>query len=231
MNDDNYERELKLLPDHEALLDQLAGLDTLGPFRVVERRHEAQRNAYFDTATGALGAARIAFRRRVIAGERLATWTMKGDGQSAGGVSQRAEIEVQLAADTAPFLALATLRQAARERGAPALAESLAAALASSPPPRAQPLFETETARDVRLLEHPDHGWRLEMAVDRVRLVGHPGFHHAEIELELKRGSEEALDVGRQALESLGPVTPSDLSKLRRAQQHIASHAANDACG
>ena len=106
MSDDNLERELKLRPDEPAMLDRLAAVDRLGPFSVTGRRHEVQRNSFFDSSSRALSKARVSFRRRTIQGEPLATWTLKGGGNQARGVSTRTEIELHLDPDMAPALAI-----------------------------------------------------------------------------------------------------------------------------
>ncbi|TME38591.1 MAG: CYTH domain-containing protein, partial [Chloroflexi bacterium] len=124
-DNDNKERELKLVPADEALLDRLEAVERLGELEVRGRRRELQRNSFFDTRSRALGRARVGFRRRTIAGERMATWTLKADSKLEGGVATRLEIELQLDADLAPALAIGVLRDAARSRGASALAEAV----------------------------------------------------------------------------------------------------------
>ena len=213
------ERELKRTPADPALLERLEALDQLGPFAVVARRREWQRNAFFDTPTRALRAARLAFRRRTLAGSRLAAWTLKGEGLTARGIAARPEVELRLDADTPPALVLAVLGRAARERKSVALAEQLADALAGSPPPLTEPYLELETDRRLLQLEAATEGWAAEMALDRVRMVGHQ-YAEAEIEVELRRGDDEALEAARTAIAALGAVQPATGSKLSRALAH-----------
>lgn len=222
MSDDNLERELKLRPDEPALLDRLAAVDRLGPFSVTGRRREVQLNSFFDSASRALRKARVSFRRRTIQGEPLATWTIKGEGKHARGVSTRTEIELHLDPDMAPVLAVDALRQAARQRGAAALAEELGDALAVGGLPLARPYLETETERTILDLEAADHAWSVELALDRVRLVGH-GYAELEIEAELKRGDDAALEAVREAIAAVGPTHESEGSKLSRALAHVAA--------
>jgi len=222
MTDDNLERELKLRPAEPALLDQLAAVDRLGPFRVTGRRREVQRNSFFDSASRALSQARVSFRRRTLQGEPLATWTVKGEGRHARGVSTRTEIELHLDPDTAPVLAVDALRQAARQRGATALAEELGDALAVGGLPLANPYLEIETERTILDLDAADRDWSVELALDRVQLVGH-GYAELEIEAELKRGDDAALDAVREAITELGATYESAGSKLSRALAHVAA--------
>jgi inorganic triphosphatase YgiF len=219
---DNVERELKLMPEEPALLDRLADVTRLAEFEVAGRQRERQRNSFYDTPSRALGRAHVGFRRRVVEGERLARWSLKGDSGLAAqrGVATRSEIEVQLDADTAPLLALSTLLQLARERGAAALAEQVADGLVSGERPLAQPYLETETDRRIVDLSAAGRGWDVELALDHVRLVGHR-YEEDEIEAELKRGEAEALDVVRSAIEALGAVRESEGSKLSRALAHV----------
>lgn len=223
MNDnDNRERELKLVPADEGLLDRLEAVERLGELEVRGRRRELQRNSFFDTPSRALGRARVGFRRRTIAGERVATWTLKADSKLEGGVATRLEIELQLDADLSPALAIGVLRDAARSRGATALAEAVSDALRSDGLPQARPYLETETDRRILDLEAPARGWQVELALDRMRLLGHD-YADVEIEAELKRGDLDALEAVRQAIQSLGEVRPSQASKLSRALAHLAN--------
>jgi len=222
MTNDNLERELKLRPDDPSLLDRVAELERLGPFSVSSRRRELQRNSFFDSSSRALRSARVSFRRRTIQGESLATWSLKGEGSRAAGVSTRTEIELQLSPDMPPALAVDALRQAARGRGAGALAEALGDALAVGGPPLAVPYLEMETDRTILDLVVVDRGWSVELALDRVRLIGH-AYSELEIEAELKHGSEAALEAAREAIVALGPTHESEGSKLSRALAHVAA--------
>jgi inorganic triphosphatase YgiF len=216
---ENLERELKLRPLDPALHDRLAAVERLGPFSVVGRRHEAQRNSFFDSASRALSKAKLGFRRRTIEGQSLATWTLKGDGHQARGVSTRTEIELHLDPATAPVLAIDALRQAARQRGAAALAEEVGDALAVGGLPLASPFLETQTDRTILDLSVAARGWAVELALDRVRLLGH-AYAELEIEAELKQGGEAALEAIREAIATLGPTEESKGSKLSRAMAH-----------
>jgi inorganic triphosphatase YgiF len=222
VSDAGIERELKLVPADPGLLDRLAAAERAGDFQRVARHRELQRNRFFDTASRALSRARIGFRRRSIDGQRLAIWTLKSDAKLVGGVTTRAEIELQLEPDMPPALAIGVLREAARSRGAAVLAEQVADALAGGELPLAQPFLEMETDRVVVDLEAAERGWRVELALDRVRLVGH-AYQEVEIEAELKRGDEAALQAVGSAIAALGDVHPSEGSKLSRAMAHLAA--------
>jgi inorganic triphosphatase YgiF len=215
---DDVERELKLVPDDPELLDRLAAETQFGEFEVAGRRHEVQRNSFFDSASQSLSAKRVGFRRRTIEGQRMAIWSLKSDAKVLRGVTTRSELELQLDADMAPMLALNTLRQVASQRGAAALAEQLGDALASGGPPLARPFLELETDRTILDLE--SRGNKVELALDRVRLLGHK-YEEVEIEAELKRGDEAALDSVRSAIEAVGRVRESNGSKLSRAMAHL----------
>ncbi|MGI9145068.1 MAG: CYTH domain-containing protein [Chloroflexota bacterium] len=220
--DHTLERELKLRPLDPTLLDRLAALDQLGPFSLQGRRRELQRNSFFDSAAGALRAARLGFRRRIIEGQVLATWTLKGGGRLVRGVSTRSEIEVHLDAAVPPAVAVEALGQAARQLGAVALAAELREALDVGGLPLATPFVETRTERVILDLEVAPQGWSVELALDRVRLVGH-AYAELEIEAELKQGDEAALEAAREAIAALGPTHESTSSKLSRAMAHIAT--------
>jgi inorganic triphosphatase YgiF len=214
------ECELKLVPEHAEMLQELAQVERLGPFVATGRRHELQNNSFFDSSAHALERAQVAFRRRCIEGEPMATWTVKGDARHIGGVATRSEIELSLEADMAPAVALGALRDAARTRGAAALAAAIDDAL-SKGLPASNPFLETRTDRSIVDLEAQDHGWQVELALDRMDVLGH-AYAEVEIEAELKRGDEAALDAARKAIAALGPVRESEGSKLSRAAAHVA---------
>jgi len=224
VSEQNEERELKLTPDDPALLERLAAAERLGELEAKSRHRELQRNSFFDTPQRALTRARMGFRRRTIEGQKMATWSLKGNGSHSAGVTTRTEIELQLDPDLAPALALSALGQTARQRGAGVLAEELADALASGGLPLAAPFLETETERSIVDLEPARREWAIELALDRVRLLGH-AYHELEIEAELKSGDEAAFEAVRQAIAAMGNVSESRGSKLSRALAHLASCA------
>jgi inorganic triphosphatase YgiF len=219
---DHLERELKLQPRDPALLDRLPAVERLGQFSVSGRRRELQRNSFFDSSSRALSKAKLGFRRRTIQGQSLATWTLKGGSEHAlvRGVSTRSEIELHLDPGMPPALAIDALWQAAHQRGAVVLAEEIGDALAIGGMPLATPFVETETERTILDLEAADRGWCVELALDRVRLLGH-AYTELEIEAELKRGDQAALDAARKAIAALGPTDESQGSKLSRAMAHV----------
>jgi inorganic triphosphatase YgiF len=214
------ERELKLVPEHADMLDELAQVERLGPFVARGRRHELQRNSFYDSAAHGLEHVHVGFRRRRVEGQPSATWTIKGDSSHIGGVATRSEVELQLPADVPPAEALNALRDSARTRGAGPLAEALDEALAKGAP-LPIPFVETLTNRRIVDLEAPDRGWEVELALDRMEVVDH-AYSDLEIEAELKRGDEAALDAARAAIATLGLVHNSEGSKLSRAAAHVA---------
>jgi inorganic triphosphatase YgiF len=218
----NEERELKLTPDDPALLERLAAADRVGELVAKSRHRELQHNSFFDTRERALTRAKMGFRRRTIDGRKMATWSLKADGSHMAGVATRTEIELQLDPDMAPALALSALGQAARQRGATVVAQELADALANGGVPLAAPFLETETERTIVDLEAARGGWAIELALDRVRLLGHD-YRELEIEAELKSGDEAVFESIRQAIAAMGDVRESQGSKLSRALAHLRS--------
>jgi inorganic triphosphatase YgiF len=218
----DIERELKLTPADPALLEDVARLERFGEFDVTGRRRELQRNSFFDTRSAALKAARVGFRRRTIDGQRLARWTLKapGDRATVRGVATRTELELHLDPDMPPALALAALRSAARQRDAVVLAEALDDALVANGLPLAQPFLESDTDRLVIDLVAAARGWTVELALDRVHLVGHD-YRELEIEAELKHGDLGALEAIRETIEAVGQVRESEGSKLSRGMAHL----------
>ncbi len=214
---DLMERELKLRPANDELLDRLEQTDQLGPLRVSRRWRESQRNAYFDTSEGALARAHVSLRRRRVQGHKQAIWTTKGPSTASAGVTSRPEIEVTLDPETPVAQAIGLLARAARERGAPLIAD----ALRDAPPLPTEPRLELTTDRRLAELRPAEHDAWAELALDRVTLVGHPDYCDREIEVELKRGEESLLSTARTAIEAVGEVSESDGSKLSRALAYL----------
>ena len=221
---DIMERELKLRPASDEVLDRLEAVDQLGPLQAIHRRREPQRNAYFDTPDRALARAHVSLRRRTIDGQADAIWTVKGPSQRANGVSSRPEIEVTLEAATPLPLAVELLSRAAAERGAPLIAE----ALRHAPELPDRPMLELVTDRRLADLVQPGHAGHAELALDRVALVDHDEYADREIEVELKQGEEQLLSTARTAIEALGEVYESDGSKLSRALAYLKRNQPSD---
>jgi inorganic triphosphatase YgiF len=215
------EIELKLTPLEPGLLDRLAERTRLGPFEVTNPREEQQRNSFFDTPSRALRKAGIGFRRRTAPGQPMATWTLKAEGELFRGIASRPEVELKLDADMPPALAL----QALRQRAELAVAEQLRDALADGSQPLARPYLELETQRQLRDLTSDTA--TAELALDRVKMVDHPEYTEEEVEVELKRGDEQALHEARKAIEEHGKVRESEGSKLNRAVDYIERSASS----
>lgn len=213
------EIELKLTPLDPGLLDRLAELTAFGAFEVAARRREQQRNSFFDTPSKALRGAHLGFRRRVVEGQSMATWTLKADTVVVRGIATRPEVELVLGADMPPMLAL----QALSGRADAAMREHVRDALADGSLPLAVPFLESLTQRELRDLT--SGATRLELALDRVTLVGWPEYHEEEIEVELKRGDEAELHTARRAIEAVGAVRESHGSKLSRALDYVERNA------
>lgn len=216
----DVERELKLTPRDPALLDRLASQTQFGELALAGRRRELQHNRFFDTSSRRLSSVRVGFRRRTVEGESLATWSLKANAAVWRGVATRTEIELQLDPDLAPALAFGALRQAANQRGVAALAKQIDDALCGGGLLSATPFLELRTDRTLLDLAAQAAGWKVELALDRVSLVGH-AYSEVEIEAELKCGDEAALKSVRQAIEAHGVVRESAGSKLSRAIAHL----------
>jgi len=212
------EVELKLTPHSAGLLDRLAQVSRLGSFEVVGRSREQQRNSFFDTRSRGFRGARVGFRRRVVEGEPMAVWTLKADSELFGGIATRAEVELRLDADMPPALAL----QALRQRASGAFAEQVADAVADGALPLAEPFLDLLTDR--RIVDLRSDAAQLELALDRVTMPGHD-YAELEIEVELKRGDEHALDEARRAIDAMGAAHESVGSKLSRALDYVERSA------
>jgi inorganic triphosphatase YgiF len=170
---------------------------------------EALENTYFDTPALALMQRRIAVRERRQGGRTLLT--VKTAGHSIGGLSRRSEWEGPTEPGRFDFPALVDDPVLAQQLGA------LATALV--------PVFQTDFHRRSWLLDAG--GATVEVALDEgwISSPARPGSRSEailELELELKKGPEDALLALAQALSQGAPGTPalalepSDRSKAAR---------------
>lgn len=156
----------------------------------------AMETTYYDTSSGALSGLRWTLRRRFENGKSVCTVKTPAAG---GG---RGEWETEMDEITAAVPQLCRL-------GAPReLLELTAGGVA-----------EVCGARFTRLAKHLEiEGCTLELALDRgVLLGGGKEQPFAEVEAELKAGSEEALERFAAALAEEFGLVPEEKSKYRRA--------------
>jgi len=192
------EREAKLVimaERPEAIADAIAALTSLAGQPLAPAGTVVQRDTYFDTPAGALGARRQSLRLRVTdKGTRL---TLKGEARDVDpGVTERDELEREWSA-----AAFAEAREALARRGI-----VLAAAPATGTPRsvlEAAGLRRTQERETRRRLRHAGAGAPLaELAIDEVtyRLVDGPMRHH-EVEIEAK--ADAGADYLPRAVEAL----------------------------
>ena len=96
--------------DQEAAAGKVAGLESVGRFRLRHRPAQRIRDTYLDTGDGALGPARVAFRLRELDGSPLLT--LKADAVRSGLAAQRLELEAPWSA-----AALGMVLEELRRRG------------------------------------------------------------------------------------------------------------------
>ncbi|MBZ9559463.1 MULTISPECIES: CYTH domain-containing protein [unclassified Modicisalibacter] len=162
-------------------------------------RRETLTNTYYDTPTGDLEAARVALRIRRTPERWLQT--LKTAGQGSGGLSARGEWEWTI---TGPTLDLAGLETLAPMQ---TLGRDVLTAL--------EPRFTTDFERTSWLLESGEAS--VEVALDRGEiLAGERRAAIDELELELKRGTPEALWTLAETFAAEVPLRPANLSKAAR---------------
>ena len=96
--------------DPEAAGRKVAGLEGVDRFELRARATQRIRDTYLDTAEGALGAARVAFRVRELDGRPLLT--LKADAVRSGLAGERLELEAPWSAE-----ALGSVLEELRRRG------------------------------------------------------------------------------------------------------------------
>ncbi len=156
---------------------------------------------YYDTPDRALRQRRAALRIRDLGQSYV--MTVKGEGQSQGGLSQREEWEVPVANNQPDW------QQLANSPFADLLAEA-------GPPEAYGPQFRTVFNRRARILRLAD-GTRLEAAIDRgtIEAADRQEPLH-ELELELLEGSAASLSAFAEQLAKALALIPGTLSKARR---------------
>lgn len=215
---DNLEVELKLSvigDDPEALLDEIAGLPTLGAYRLGPPIDHHLHDIYWEAADAGLRANRLSLRLRTI-DERL-VFTVKGGTNSSDGLFTRYELEVPATAEN-----WADVRAVLMGEGAP-----LGLAVAGDDPPdwlRAAGLYPTQdrvTRRTVRYAFMSDSGDQplAELALDRTRFdFGTVLVDYWEVEIEQLDGGEDAPGaLGRALLDRYSSrLEPSTVGKYSR---------------
>ena len=154
--------------DPEAAGRKVAGLEGVDRFELRARATQRIRDTYLDTAEGALGAARVAFRVRELDGRPLLT--LKADAVRSGLAGERLELEAPWSAE-----ALGSVLEELRRRGVrlpeppegAGAGEPLAdlAALGLHP---TQTRETTRTPRDVVERDDPGAGPVAELTLDDV---------------------------------------------------------------
>ena len=196
--------------DQEAAAARVAGLETVGRFRLRQRPAQRIRDTYLDTGDGALAGARVAFRVRELDGSPLLT--LKADPVRSGLAAQRLELEAPWSA-----AALGTVLEELRRRGVE-LPEGSETAGGGEPLAdlaglglRPTQLRETtRTPRDVLEGDDPAAGPVAELTVDDVgyRL---PAGTARLLEVEVEAKGPGGMDTVNDLLEALAAAFPDDL--------------------
>ncbi|CAM3431138.1 inorganic triphosphatase [Parendozoicomonas haliclonae] len=155
-------------------------------------------NTYYDTPDHDLNNARVALRIREKNGNYIQT--LKTKGESVGGLSRRGEWEWYL---DEPQLDLQKLNDVWPE------------SLANLDKTLLQPVFRTDFRR--QMVDIIWEGAEIEVALDLGDVIaGDKTSFISELELELKKGDEEALFSLAKELGTLAPLTPCDISKAEQ---------------
>lgn len=178
--------------DPEGVLQRLARLREVGPYRLAARGSEQIEDRYFDTPDGALGKQGVALRLRTVKG--ATTIGVKGRQRSGSTQTEdRSEVERPFSPEAVEEIARRTglERMAAEEADGPD--ELLAAALGVRPIQRRETVRLVRDVTDSREASGPVLA---ELVLDRVRFdVGDSPVLHYEVEIEAKRtgrGTESA---------------------------------------
>lgn len=201
---DDFEVELKLQTDDEALLDRLWSLERLGSFDVVARHRQRHHNVYFDSPDHALDRARGNLRWRTVAGSGQAELTYKGPAEVHNGVFRRQEVTVVLPSAVDP-LAINPPQQPL------AIALAITANLAPT-----ELILET----DRRGLQLVSAHARVELDID-ITTMPTTAYRDLEIEAELAEGDPDVLTELEAVIGQLGPVRRAQKGKRARGWAYL----------
>jgi len=215
---DNFEVELKLSligDDPDALLDEVAGLRSLGPFRLEPAEGHHLRDIYWDRPDGALRSRKLSLRLRQIDDDRV--FTAKGGTSNTDGLFRRYELEVPATREN-----WHDLRAVLIGEGVP-----LGERVDGEEPDHwlrgagFAPTQDRTTRRTIRYV-YPEAGADrpfAELALDRTRFdFGKVLVDYWEIEIEQLDGGDEApRELGRALLALYpGRLEPSTMGKYSR---------------
>lgn len=188
------ELKLRIAPEHLQRLKRHPFLRSLSSKRAATHRLYS---VYFDTPDLQLHGARMALRLRRVGTQWLQT--LKGGGGVRAGLHQRNEWETPVSSEQLDFAALDAA-------GAIHLPLSLRA--------QVQPLFVTDFARSIRMVEF--EGALIELGLDSGEIrAGKSTYPISELELELKFG--EPLQLYRLAL-ALLEIVPLEIESTSKAE-------------
>jgi inorganic triphosphatase YgiF len=213
MSEGSHEVEGVLLiraGDQEAAARKVAGLETVGRFRLRHRPAQRIRDTYLDTGDSALGGARVAFRVRELDGAPLLT--LKADAVRSGLSGRRLELEAPWSA-AALGMVLEELRRRGIDLPEPPETAGAGEPLADLAGLGLRPTQTRETSRTPRdVLEGDDQAAPVaELTVDDVGYQLPAGTARLlEVEVEAKGpGGAETVD---DLLTALAAEFPDDLA-------------------
>jgi inorganic triphosphatase YgiF len=189
---DNLEIELKLTvtgDDPDALLDEVARLDGLGPLRLGPAEDHRLRDIYWDLPDGGLHALKLSLRLRQI-DDRL-VFTAKGGTSHSEGLFRRYELEVPATRENWAAVRAALAGEGA-ELGGDDSGDGPSAWLRGA---GLVPTQDRTTRRSAKYAFAGAHGNErvAELALDRTRFnFGTMAVDYWEIEVEQLNGHEEA---------------------------------------
>lgn len=195
-----FSLDVDAIPTEPTLIDAFAGTE----FRVEAKGIVSHADRYYDDPRLSLARAGVALRRRIGGGKIVATYKTRG--QVVGSMHLRDEIELPMEGREWP--------DPIRDRVA-RFAD--VAALKGR--------FELETERH-RFLVSEHEAVVAEVSVDHVeasRPTGGRTVQFAEVEIEDRGGGSATLQRIAERLGSIASLTPSDATKLERAQRMLVS--------
>lgn len=241
------QRAFRALAAQEVLGDSpegesLSGDSPEGIWRVVERRDVTLRDTYWDTPDGRLAQARCTLRVREQGKDLPAELTLKGPlprREPAPGALgwSRTELTVAAPARSVPLdwarlpgagPVIAALRRLGIEVGGPddGQGPAMASGLGKDGPEGATLRPDVVLLNPRRELVLERDGQQCVLSLDEVRIEGQP-YRRRYVEIELKRGSAEALDRLAGALATRYRLRPSRQGKVQAARAWLARRRAS----
>lgn len=202
------EIEAKFMVQDEEIFTRLAGTSSIASFQVGNLSESVFRDTYFDTLDMAVYSSGYSFRCREKPGK--VTYTLKSLDNTGSAVHKREEIELSFSE-----------KRSIKELGDGQLRQMLSRMTGSG---KLFPLFEVVNRRREGMI-HSDSREIAELCLDNVTIIYEDNKRaYLEVELELRKGTEEELGIMISAMKENFSLIPGSSSKFDKGMELLQEH-------